>query len=128
MMIDRGCIPFPGKGAICHGTHPDRRGRIGNQSSIMKNLRLVGHTCEQVFDGAAAVDAVLTGHFDLVILDVMLPKLSGFEVSEQIRIAGVPIIFVTARDGLNDRLKGLRIGDDYIVKEEHDLYLLSPMI
>mgnify|MGYP004649245221 CR=1 FL=1 len=95
---------------------------------IMKNLRLVSHTCEQEFDGAAAVDAVLTGHFDLVILDVMLPKLSGFEVSEQIRIAGVPIIFVTARDGLNDRLKGLRLGDDYIVKEEHDLYLLSPMI
>lgn len=91
MMIDRGCIPFPGKGAICHGTHLDRRGESAINHLIMKNLRLVGHTCEQVFDGAAAVDAVLTGHFDLVILDVMLPKLSGFEVSGQIRIAGVPI-------------------------------------
>lgn len=92
---------------------------------IMKNLRLVGHTCDQVFDGAAAVDAVLTGHFDLVILDVMLPKLSGFEVSEQLKIADVPIIFVTARDGLNDRLKGLHLGDDYIVKPFEILELIA---
>ncbi len=92
---------------------------------IKKNLHLVGHTCEQVFDGAAAVDAVLTGHFDLVILDIMLPKLSGFEVSEQLKAAGVPIIFVTARDGLNDRLKGLRLGDDYIVKPFEILELIA---
>lgn len=44
---------------------------------IMKNLRLVSHTCEQVFDGAAAVDAVLTGHFDLVILDVIAAQAVG---------------------------------------------------
>ncbi|MBQ9543912.1 MAG: response regulator transcription factor [Clostridia bacterium] len=84
---------------------------------IKKNLCLVGHDCAQVFDGDAALDAALTGHFDLIVLDVMLPGLSGFDIITQIRKTKTPVIFVTARGALADRIKGLRLGaDDYIVK------------
>lgn len=82
---------------------------------IMKNLRLVGHECVQIYDGSRALDAALTEHYDLIILDVMLPGMSGFEVITQLE--DTPVIFVTAKNALADRLKGLRLGaDDYIVK------------
>ena len=82
---------------------------------IKRNLSLGGHECVQVFDGRRALDAAQGERFDLMILDVMLPGLSGFEVIE--RIKGVPVIFLTAKSGLEDRLRGLRLGgDDYITK------------
>ncbi|MBR4799429.1 MAG: response regulator transcription factor [Clostridia bacterium] len=82
---------------------------------IRMNLALGGHECEQVYDGRAAVEAAGAKRFDLVILDVMLPGLSGFEVIA--RIGKVPVIFLSARSGLDDRLRGLALGgDDYIVK------------
>ena len=82
---------------------------------IAKNLKLVGHTYEQVFDGVKAIDAVLEGSFDLVLLDVMLPYIDGFEVLK--RISFEPVIFITAKDGLQHKLNGLSLGaDDYIVK------------
>ncbi|MCQ2354642.1 MAG: response regulator transcription factor [Clostridia bacterium] len=91
---------------------------------IKKNLRLVGHECRQVFDGEEAVAAACTERFDLLILDVMLPFLSGFEVITQTE--DIPVIFVTARGGLDDRLRGLRLGgDDYIVKPFEMLELLA---
>ena len=93
---------------------------------IKKNLCLVGHECVQVFDGNDALDAALTGHFDLILLDVMLPGLSGFEIIEQIRGTGTPVIYVTAKGALADRLKGLRLGaDDYIVKPFEILELIE---
>ena len=82
---------------------------------IKKNMLLAGHECRQVYDGAAAVEAAFEERFDLMILDVMLPELSGFEVITQ--TDGIPVIFLTARSGLQDTLKGLRLGgDDYILK------------
>ena len=82
---------------------------------IRMNLALGGHECEQVYDGRAAVESAGAKRFDLVILDVMLPGLSGFEVIA--RIGKVPVIFLSARSGLDDRLRGLALGgDDYIVK------------
>ena len=84
---------------------------------IKMNLALGGHRCVQVYDGQAAVDAVETASkpFDLMILDVKLPKLSGFDVIA--RIPKTPVIFLSAKGGLNDRLRGLQLGgDDYIVK------------
>lgn len=91
---------------------------------IAKNLRLVGYTCTQVYDGRAAVEVCANEHFDLMILDVMLPELSGFEVMEQVN--GIPVIFLTAKSGLNDRLNGLRLGaDDYIVKPFEVLELIA---
>lgn len=91
---------------------------------IKKNLRLVGHDCDQCFDGESALQAAGSGGYDLVILDVMLPGLSGFDIIR--RLDGVPVIFVTAKSALGDRLKGLRLGaDDYIVKPFEILELVA---
>lgn len=90
---------------------------------IKLNLTLVGHKCEQVFDGAAALERALSGEYDLLILDVMLPELSGFEIIGQIK---TPVIFVTARVSVEDRLRGLKLGaDDYIVKPFEILELVE---
>lgn len=90
---------------------------------IKLNLTLVGHKCEQVFDGVAALERALSGEYDLLILDVMLPELSGFEIIGQIK---TPVIFVTARVSVEDRLRGLKLGaDDYIVKPFEILELVE---
>lgn len=91
---------------------------------IKKNLELVGHKCFAVYDGQAAIDALKSHSYDLILLDVMLPGLDGFEVFE--KISGVPAIFLTARSSLSDRLKGLTMGaDDYLTKPFEMLELLA---
>ena len=91
---------------------------------IKWNLELVGHTCTQVYDGTAGLNEALSGRYDLLLLDVMLPGLSGFEVLE--RLKGLPVIFVTAKAGFPDRLKGLKLGaDDYITKPFEILELVE---
>lgn len=91
---------------------------------IMRNLTLVGHECRQVFDGEEAVSEALDGKYDLILLDVMLPGLSGFEVIK--RIPRTPVIFVTAKTELSDKLAGLYLGgDDYIVKPFEILELIA---
>lgn len=91
---------------------------------IKMNLELVGHECHQVFDGEKALDEALTLKYDLVILDVMLPKLSGFDIIGELK--GIPVIFVTAKAGVKDRLTGLKLGaDDYIVKPFEILELVE---
>lgn len=82
---------------------------------IKKNLCLVGHECTQVYDGEQTIKSASAFAYDLLILDVMLPEVSGFEVMAYVK--NTPVIFVTAKGKLEDRLKGLRLGaDDYIVK------------
>ncbi len=82
---------------------------------ISKNLTLTGHECLSAYDGLSAIELIHGMPLDLVILDVMLPGLSGFDLIKL--IGNVPVIFVTAKSGLEDRLKGLSLGaDDYIVK------------
>lgn len=82
---------------------------------IKKNLCLVGHECTQAYDGEQTVKNASENAYDLLILDVMLPKMSGFEVMAYVK--NTPVIFVTAKGKLEDKLKGLRLGaDDYIVK------------
>lgn len=79
------------------------------------NLELVGHNCTQVFDGETGLEEALTLKYDLIILDVMLPKYSGFEIKEYVQ--ETPVIFVTAKSASQDKIKGLRLGaDDYITK------------
>lgn len=91
---------------------------------IRRNLELVGHQCRSAYDGKSALDELAQGSYDLMILDIMLPELDGFEVFE--RCKGQPTIFLTARNGLSDRLKGLTMGaDDYIVKPFEMLELLA---
>ena len=93
---------------------------------IKKNLCLVGHDCTQIFNGEIALDAALTGHYDLILLDVMLPGLSGFDLITRIRETDTPVIFVTAKGALEDKLKGLRLGaDDYLVKPFEILELIE---
>lgn len=82
---------------------------------IKFNLELSGYQCDQAFDGETALCEAFSNHYDLVILDVMLPKLSGFDMIRELH--GTPVIFVTAKTSVQDRLKGLQLGaDDYIVK------------
>ena len=82
---------------------------------IRRNLNLTGHHCTQVFDGLAAAGLLERGSFDLIILDIMLPGLDGYQVFE--RACGTPTIFLTARGELSDRLRGLAMGaDDYLTK------------
>ncbi|MCL2386948.1 MAG: response regulator transcription factor [Defluviitaleaceae bacterium] len=91
---------------------------------IARNLKLVGHTYQQIFDGNDAVKIVSENNFDLILLDIMLPSLNGFEVIKKIPFT--PIIFITAKDALEHKLNGLQLGaDDYIVKPFEMLELLA---
>lgn len=91
---------------------------------IRRNLQLVGHMCVSAFDGEEAVGELGQNHFDLIILDIMLPGLDGYEVYKESK--GTPTIFLTARTGLADRVKGLKMGaDDYITKPFQMLELLA---
>ena len=91
---------------------------------IVRNLKLVGHSYLQAFNGVDAVKIATDTPVDLILLDVMLPGLDGFEVIKQ--IPPTPVIFITAKDGLEHRLNGLSLGaDDYIVKPFEMLELLA---
>jgi DNA-binding response OmpR family regulator len=70
-------------------------------------------------DGEVAIRKLQSEEFDLAIMDIMIPKIDGLEVAKRIRLAGInlPILFLTARDDVTDRVKGLEVGgDDYLVK------------
>ena len=83
---------------------------------ITMNMELMGHTCIQVFDGEAVFSSLEANPADLVLLDIMLPKKDGFEVIKEMG-GKVPVIFLTAKSGVDDRVRGLNLGaDDYIVK------------
>jgi DNA-binding response OmpR family regulator len=83
---------------------------------IKKNLELIGHMCASVFDGEAVFDELETKAYDLMLLDIMLPKMDGFEVIREMA-EDVPVIFLTARGAVQDRVAGLNLGAyDYIVK------------
>jgi two-component system, OmpR family, alkaline phosphatase synthesis response regulator PhoP len=84
---------------------------------IRMNLNHAGFTCTCAHDGLAAADRLEQENFDLILLDIMLPHVSGYELLEYIRPLGIPVIVLTARSSIPDRVKGLNLGaDDYIVK------------
>jgi two-component system copper resistance phosphate regulon response regulator CusR len=86
---------------------------------LAKGLRESGFTVEIAADGERGLDLALTTSFDLLIVDVMLPKKDGWTVVAKVRDAHkqTPILFLTARDSVRDRVKGLELGaDDYLVK------------
>ncbi|HLJ61143.1 MAG TPA: response regulator transcription factor [bacterium] len=95
---------------------------VDDEPQIVELLRSYlqrdGFTVEQAADGEAALSAVARGHPDLVVLDLMLPRVDGREVCRRIRAEGTtPIIMLTARDEETDKLLGLELGaDDYITK------------
>ena len=84
---------------------------------IKINLETEGYRCTCAFDGKAGADLIEEEHFDLILLDIMLPEIDGYELLEYIKPMGTPVIFLTARGNVDDRIKGLKLGaDDYIVK------------
>lgn len=90
------------------------------------SLSGAGYRCTCVYDGLAAADLIERENFDLILLDVMLPGVDGFELMEYIRPLGIPVIFLTARGAVNDRVRGLKAGaDDYLVKPFEIIELLA---
>lgn len=84
---------------------------------IDMNLSAAGYSCIAVQDGLAAIDAVEENNFDLVLLDIMLPGADGYDVMEYIKPLKVPVIFISAKHEVRDRVKGLKLGaDDYLIK------------
>lgn len=93
---------------------------------IRMSLKKAGYSCTCVYDGAAAADLLEANTYDLILLDVMLPEIGGFELMEYIQPTGTPVIFITAKNSVADRVKGLRMGaEDYIVKPFEVLELLA---
>lgn len=93
---------------------------------IKENLSDAGYHCSCAFDGAVAADMLETAEFDLILLDVMLPKIDGYELLNYIRPLGIPVIFLTARTDTLDKVRGLKMGaDDYITKPFEILELLA---
>ena len=81
------------------------------------NLSSAGYHCTAVQDGLKASDLIEKESFDLVLLDIMLPGADGYDVMEYIRPLGIPVIFITAKYEVKNRVKGLKLGaDDYLVK------------
>jgi two-component system, OmpR family, copper resistance phosphate regulon response regulator CusR len=86
---------------------------------LRQGLSEAGFVVDLARDGARGLHLAQTGHYDLLILDVMLPKLDGWEVLQAVRRGGgdMPALFLTARDAVEDRVRGLELGaDDYLVK------------
>ena len=93
---------------------------------IAASLSISGYESVPCFDGNEAVHMVRNEEFDLILLDIVLPGLDGFQVMEKIRETGTPVIFLTAMGDVSDRVKGLKSGaEDYIVKPFEPLELLA---
>ena len=81
------------------------------------NLTSAGYHCTSVQDGMEEINRIEKEDYDLILLDIMLPGADGYDVMEYIRPLGVPVIFITAKHEVKDRVKGLKLGaDDYLVK------------
>lgn len=81
------------------------------------NLSAAGYQCETVQDGLEAIERIEKEPFDLILLDVMLPGADGFDIMEYISPLKIPVIFITARNAVKDKVRGLKSGaEDYLVK------------
>jgi two-component system alkaline phosphatase synthesis response regulator PhoP len=89
---------------------------------IRENLEAEGYATEVAHDGEAGLEKIRGAHYDLVLLDVMMPKMNGLEVCEEIRREGrqVPVLFLTVKGDAADRIRGFEAGgDDYLAKPFH---------
>jgi two-component system, OmpR family, alkaline phosphatase synthesis response regulator PhoP len=87
--------------------------------TLRLNLELEGYEVTSAYDGIAALKAVQDEYFDLIIMDIMIPEIDGFSVTQNIRLTNdeVPILILSARNASEDRIKGLKKGaDDYLTK------------
>jgi len=84
---------------------------------IKQNLLLEGYSTLEAYDGVEAIEMVTINKPDLIILDIMMPKKDGYHVCKELKDSGIPIIMLTAKGDISDKLMGLELGaDDYIVK------------
>lgn len=90
------------------------------------SLNRAGYEVTCAYDGITAANLIEKETFDLILLDIMLPGIDGFELMDYIRSTGVPVIFLTAKNAVSDRVKGLRMGaEDYMIKPFDILELLA---
>ena len=93
---------------------------------IRMNLCRAGYECVWAPDGEKAADLMDSGHFDLVLLDIMLPGLNGYELMDYARTLELPVIFLTALGSTDNKVKGLKMGaDDYLTKPFEIVELLA---
>ena len=93
---------------------------------IALSLKKVGYHCECAYDGLSVIDMIEKKYPDLILLDIMLPGADGFEILEYVKPLDIPVIFLTAKGELSDKVNGLRLGaEDYIVKPFEIMELLA---
>lgn len=93
---------------------------------ICLNLTSEGYSCTTAYNGMDAADLIEQKHFDLILLDIMLPEVDGYELLDYVKPTGTPVIFITAKGSLDDRVRGLSLGaEDYIVKPFEIVELLA---
>lgn len=96
-------------------------------SNLIKlNLNMANYECKISYDGEEAIKLIEKEDFDLILLDIMLPKIDGFTLFTKIKPKGIPVIFLTAKSSVTDKVYGLRMGaDDYITKPFEGIELLA---
>ena len=93
---------------------------------IRSNLTDVGYCCTCAWDGLEAANLLEKQPFDLILLDIMLPHINGYELMEYIRSLSIPVIFLTAKSDVADKVKGLRLGaEDYLTKPFEMIELIA---
>ncbi len=93
---------------------------------IYINLTKAGYDVKVTYDGEAAADLMAVDTFDLCIFDIMLPYIDGYELLEYAKTLDIPVIFLTAKGQMNDKVKGLKLGaDDYMTKPFQIIELLA---
>lgn len=93
---------------------------------IDMNLSAAGYFCRTVQDGLKAIDIIEKEDFDLILLDIMLPGADGFDIMEYIRPLQIPVIFITAKNDVRDKVRGLKLGaEDYLAKPFEVVELLA---
>ncbi|ARU90766.1 response regulator transcription factor [Pseudomonas sp. M30-35] len=89
-------------------------------ANVMDYLTMKGYTVDCAQDGVSGLHLAVTEHYDLIVLDIMLPRMDGYQLCKRLRedaLSETPVIMLTARDALDDRLQGLGAGaDDYLLK------------
>ncbi|WP_041701413.1 response regulator transcription factor [Gottschalkia acidurici] len=93
---------------------------------IALSLSSSGYICDMAYDGMEASDKLLEKRYDLILLDIMLPEVDGYELIEFIKHMDIPVIFLSAKGRLEDKIKGFKLGaDDYLTKPFEVLELLA---
>lgn len=93
---------------------------------IRSNLEDAGYACFCMYNGKAAADILEKEKFDMALLDIMLPDMDGFQLMDYFNYHQIPVVFLTARADVNDKVRGLKLGaEDYIVKPFEIVELLA---